>query len=299
MKIRVEINKNIILVFTLLNLFDQAYGDPDKQPLRGKVRAHFKDYQGGSPRLEDYVHAHKLVVWALTVGDPPKFETKNMELNPELQWHIEKGATILPYLREFYENTDFEGFYKKISAELEGYKIKIAALIKRTDIVGILEHAWGIKVDSQMVIIPNPLALDSFGPEIGSVNYQVLGVPEEIRENRIVHTIIHEGSHPIVAELTRQHEKLIEEKAYLLSEVQKHPKYPKAYNTWNTCFEEHLIRAVQMGFVYPRIREKFNIDSALQHEIDNAGMVYIKEFYEVLCESDSVQDAIPKIVASL
>jgi len=114
-----------------------------------------------------------------------------------------------------------------------------------------------------------------------------------------VHNIIHEGSHPLAKEIIKPYKVLINSRDYLLDKVKQHPKYPRSYNLWRTCFEEHLIRAVHRGLINPKLNSEYNVEKGLRFEMDNKGMVYINKFYDVLKKSKSVRDAIPVIVDKL
>ena len=208
----VEVNKNLTLLYCLLNRYNQAYGKP-QHSLRIEVINHFKNYQGKEPKIEDYVHEHKLVVWALFVDEPPTFLLKEA-VPRELQWHFDKGSTIKPYLTDFYAKTDFENFYNtELLVDLNKIKSEYEIVIAKVDVVNILESVWKTDVNQQMVIIPNPFTQGSFGPEIGNINYQIIG---EMSADRLIYNLLHEGSHPIAKQVLKPFEKEISKKAYLL-----------------------------------------------------------------------------------
>ncbi|HLB51533.1 hypothetical protein A3F07_01355 [candidate division WWE3 bacterium RIFCSPHIGHO2_12_FULL_38_15] len=294
MKINVELSRNLALLYSLLNRFNQAYGKPTN-PLRIKIIDHFRNYAGSEPKVEDYIHEHKVVIWALSVSEPPAFEI-NHDISEELQWHFNKGSSIKPYLIDFYNNTDFKSFYDTLLLpELNKIKSEYESIISKFDIVNVLESAWKIVINEQMILIPNPFTQGSFGPKIDSVNYQVVG---EISDSYLINNLLHEGSHPLAKEVLKPFEKVIALKTGLLEQARKHPKYSKAYNAWNTCFEEHLIRAVQIGLLNPKIISNYNILEALEKEKNNNGMVFIDTFYKYI-NGNSIKRAIPKILDDL
>jgi len=297
MSINVETNETLTLLYSLLNRFDQAGGETNTHPLREQVKNHFKDYAGKEPHVDEYIHEHKVVVWALTVGNPPKFKPKDIKISSELQWHIDKGKIIKPYLIDFYNKTDFKTYYKKLKNSLGGIKKEMEQIISQADIEKMLKKAWGINVKNEMIVIPNPFTHGSFGPQIGEINYQVVDVIGKVNKRPLLHTIIHEGSHPIAKQILKLYAKDIEKKKHLLKKAQQHPKYSKAYNTWETCFEEHLIRAVHMGFINEHIFEDYEVEKGLEWE-KNRGMVFIDTFFENLHEGN-VSDSIPKILGAL
>ena len=224
MGVKVEINKNLTLLYSLLNRFDQAGGDIDTHLLREKIKKHFEDYVGKEPMVDKYIHEHKVVVWALTVEGPPEFKPKDIEISSELQWHVDKGEVIKPYLIEFYKDTDFETYYKELEKELKVMKTEMENVIAKTSIESLLGDVWGIKAGQNMVVIPNPFTWGSFGPQIGDINYQVIGVMGKVNKRALLHTIAHEGSHPLAKQILKPYRKDINKKEQLLKIAQKHPK---------------------------------------------------------------------------
>lgn len=299
MAIVFQTNKNIVLLYSLLNHHRQAFGDINTTELRKDVVEHFKKYQGQTPDVEKYVHSSKTVTWALIVGPPPQFARKINNLDERTEYHYKRGEYIKTFLVDFYNKTEFEEYYSEILPKLEKLVSSFRTEFENTNIENLLENVWNRKIKENMVVIPNPYTQDSFGPKIGNVNYQVLGVWIGRDISSYDHNIIHEGSHPLAKEILDQYAELIDTKNHLLEDVQKNESYPKAYNHWGTCFEEHLIRAVHKGIINPKIKKDYNVEKALQREIDMNGMVLITKFYEVLKSSESVEDAIPAIVSSL
>ncbi|MFC1722094.1 DUF4932 domain-containing protein [Patescibacteria group bacterium] len=298
MSIKVEINKNLTLLYCLLNRFDQAGGESDSHPLRVEIKNHFKTYKGNVPDIKDYIHEHKVVVWSLTVGNPPTF-VSDVELPKELEWHFNMGATIKPFVTELYKNSDFEDYYNNyISKKLYKLKNEIESILLNAHVEQLLEDAWGIKVRNKMVVIPNPFTWGSFGPQIGDINYQVIGIMGDVNKNNLLHTVVHEGSHPLAKQILKPYLKRIEKKQHLLEKVQKHQKFSNSYSTWNTCFEEHLIRAVHMGFIAPKIMGDYDVKEGFAWEKNRKGMILIDTFYENLV-GRSVSEAIPLIIEAL
>ncbi|MBI2414533.1 DUF4932 domain-containing protein [candidate division WWE3 bacterium] len=294
MKIKVEINKNIVLVFCLLNKFNLLEKD-DNNPVRAKVIEHFKDYKGKSPKIEEYIHESKLVNWALAVNDAPTFN-QIIQLDEETQWHFDKGAPIKPYLIDFYNNTDFEIYYQEYLLNiLNKMKQKIEVVISSTDLTQILENTWQEKLENEMIIIPNPLTQGGFGPKIGNINYQVIS---GIDRDKVLHKVLHEGSHPLAKKILKPYEEEINKLSYLLKTVQKNQNYPKVYNNWNICFEEHFIRATQLGLMDPKVIENYDTDKMLGEEIEDNGMIFINLFCANIMKFGT-KNAISEIIREL
>ncbi len=275
MEINFETNKNLIAVFSLLNRFNQAFGEP-KHPLRKEIINHFKNYLGEAPKVEDYIHEYKLVVYSLSVTNIPELKMKT-QLSEESIWQAKIGETIKPYLLDFYNNTDFEKYYGQyITLQLENIVINYRSIVEALNLTQILTTTWKTNVEYSLNIVTNPLTRGSFGPTIRGINYQVIG---EVSDSYLPELILHEGSHPLAKRFIEPYAVDIEKYSYLLEFAQAHPKYSEAYNSWNTCFEEHLIRAVQVGLLNPMLHKSFDIDASLRLEKSSKGMVFIDTFY--------------------
>lgn len=293
-----QVNKNIVLLYALLNRFGQAYGETTSTSLRGDMIEFFKDYDGKKPNSDKYTHPSKGVFWSLMVSEIPEFKTKEIKLNEQNEWGFKLGSYLKPYLLNFYNNTNFEEYYEKVLPKLENIKNKFKQSFKNKGIEKVLEETWGVSIKEQMIVIPNPFSEGSFGPQIGDINYQIIGMWDNRKFSSYSHNIIHEGSHPLAKEVQKPYKSLINSKKHLLKEVMKHPNY-KGYKPWYSCFEEHLIRAVQRGLIAPKLDSDYPVKKGLQFELENSGMIFIQEFYDVLVKSKSVGEAIPSIVDNL
>jgi len=251
------------------------------------------------PDVNLYVHPSKTVTWALVVDNPPEFAKKNQNLDERTDYSFKQGEYIKPFLKNFYERADFEKYYKETLPKLDELVSAFKNQFENQEIETILEKTWGRTIEQDMIVIPNPYTQGSFGPKIGGIHYQVLGVWDGREISTYDHSIIHEGSHPLAKEILDQHWDLINTKEHLLAKVQNHENYPKAYNHWQICFEEHLIRAVHKGVINPNIKENYNVEEALQKETDKNGMILIKKFYEGITATLSIEKAIPVIISRL
>lgn len=296
---QLEINKNTILLYALLNRFDQALGDANTTELRSEMVEYFKDYSGTTPVVGEYIHTSKCFFWCVSVSEVPKFEPKKLELNRKQQFEFNSGKKIKPYLLEFYENSKFEEYYIQLLPELKKIYAEFREEFKEGDFKNLLETIWEVKSDSRMVVILNPFTQSSFGPKIGGTNYQMLGMWGDRKLSSYSHNIIHEGSHPYAKEVLKPFLNEIENIAPILEKAYKDPNYPKSYRNWSTCFEEHLIRAVHGGLINPKIKKEYNLEKNLNFERDRKGMIFIHEFYEILKDSDSVATATPRIIEYL
>ena len=94
----------------------------------------------------------------------------------------------------------------------------------------------------------------------------------------MLHLMGHEGSHPRAKVFLGPIRGKIEEKSRLMAKPKAHPNFYIHYDNWRTMFEEHFIRAMQLGWIDPFIGVETKPEYALKREEDK-GFVYIRDFY--------------------
>lgn len=277
----VKPNKNEFLLYSLLISLDLMRGNLNSDSLRTETYYHFKGYKGIGLKEENYIHHSKPAAYILTINQVPDFsEKKDIFLDERTKFNVSRGKIILPHLIHFYENTDFENYYKKILPRYKNRCVQLKKVLENTQINKILNEIWEVKDNFKMEIIPMPLEGEhsGIGVAVNNTAYQIIGPPFGTSSLSL---IIHEASHPRAKALLSSLSQEIEKESYLLKIAQNHPKWPKNYNNWTICFEEHLIRAVQVGFLNPKFKIK-TVEQGLAEEENRKGMVFIKVFYEEL-----------------
>ncbi len=270
-------DKNEFLLYSMLDSLGLSRGIKYYGCIRNKAADSFKGYEGLGLNEKDYIHHSKPVAYVLTITEAPEFEEKDgLELNGHIERDVQYGKTVLPHLRHFYENTDFENVYGDI---LPLYQEECKSLQDRMDrlhIGEILDNVW--QTDFSMETIPMPLEGErsGIGPSIGNVAYQIVGPPFD---HKTVFLVAHEGSHPRAKAVLEPIRGEISKRNGLLKNAQSDPNYPISYTNWATCFEEHLIRAVQACIINPDISGDYKpTENQLALEYRKKGMVYIHDF---------------------
>lgn len=275
-------DKNEFLLYAMLDSLGLARGNPDSHFLRRKTLNNFKGYEGLGLKQEDYGHHSKPAGFVLTLSEAPKFvKRRNLELSGSMKGDVNRGKTVLPHLKHFYNTTNFEEFYASIIPRYNEECMFLQEILDQTRICSVLDDIWEVKESINMVVIPMPLESVSsgVGPGIGNTSYQIVGPPFDYR---IVRLIAHEGSHPRAKKILLPIIDQINKKEKLLEYALNQPNYPNTYHYWPTCFEEHFIRAMQAGFINPVIGNGSNIEEILKNEEKNSGMIFINDFYEVI-----------------
>jgi len=274
-------DKNEFLLYSMLNALGLAKGNPDSHFLRRQAVDHFNGYKGIGLKERDYNHHSKPVSYVLTINEPPSLSVKsNLKLEEIEEDECNIGSVVLPHLKHFYENTDFEDFYQRILPVYELECNFLQGVLERADIKGILERVWEVNEPLEMAVIPMPLEgfSSGIGPSVNDISYSIVGPPFDYSTPRLV---AHETSHSIAKKILKPIRSEIESRKDLLDLVLKNPNYPKTYHHWQTCFEEHFIRAMQIGFINPELKWDIKVEEALKVQ-EKKGMIFIGDFYEEL-----------------
>lgn len=295
-------NKNLFLLYTLLDQKGLARGSVDSHYLRRKTYDYFRSYEGPALSTDDYGHHSKLVTFVLALEDAPSFAQIPITISSdETNREIKRGSVILSHLKHFYDNTDFEDYYQKMLPIWNEEVSFVDEIVKRQKLDELLDDVWQIKTPMEMVIIPMPLEgiHSGIGPGFNNKSFQVFGPPFDYS---CVHLLAHEGSHPRAKLLLRNLYELIETKHELLQKIKENPNSVNYYNTWETYFEEHLIRAVQIAYIDPILFPgEVDFEVSLSHEINKKGMIYIQTFYDILIahKGESLIDTVKTILEAL
>lgn len=265
----------------MLDALNLMRGSIDAHPIRKRAYEHFKSYKGIGLTIHDYKHHSKATVFVLTIKEPPTFSNKYSKSDlKDIEYDLKYGKRVFKHLKHFYKNTDFENFYQEI---LPMYKKEcdiLNSVVEKKNINKLLNTVWGIEVKFRMVVIPMPLEgrRSGVGPSISKTAYQIVGPPFD---KYTLGNVIHEASHPRAKAVLSNLKEEINNANHLFSIAKKHPNWPRSYGNWSICFEEHLIRAVQLTLINPN----FNFGDAketLRFQLHRQGMVFIEDMHGVL-----------------
>ncbi len=279
-RLRVRPDKNVFLLYAMLNALGLARGHPDSHLLRRRAVDHFQGYSGVGLKQDDYGHHSKPVVYVLTLNDAPDFsEKQGLTLHSCMRREVEIGRVVLPHLEHFYQHTDFEDFYQKALPRYADECEFLQGIVDRADIGDLLDNVWEVDRPFNMEVIPMPLEgiHSGIGPSVGDTDYQIVGPPFDFG---ILHLVAHEGSHPRAKRVLEPFVDEIASRSHLLQHALVQPNYPDSYNHWPTCFEEHFVRAMQAGYIDPSIGVDSDVENRLRREEKGNGMVFIRDFYE-------------------
>ena len=303
-EITVSPNKNLFLLYAMLDVLGLMRGERNFHPLRERTYEHFKSFQGLDLKEKDYLHHSKAVAYVLTLTDAPKFEEQpNLNLSESMVRDVVFGKVIRPHLLHFYRNTDFKNYYQTILSEYEDVCTKLRQIINGQNINKLLNDVWEVKAKFNMITIPIPLEgrFSGIGVGIADIAYQIVGPPFG---KRIVLNICHEGSHPRAKALLAPLLPEIDKASFQFDNLQRNnPKWPKSYNNWRIAFEEHLIRALQAVLINPRLGIR-STEASLEIEENDKGMRFIRQMAEEIikyqeAKNETLREAVISIIERL
>lgn len=192
----------------------------------------------------------------LYLSSPPSFK----EEIPFHQYIISRAGgeenlkEFVSNLKDYSNESKFDDFYKKNSQFYETIVNNTYNSIKGLNLSNSLEDYYGIKHNSYNLIIAPLLHAGGYGPKVkrqdGSWDiYAIIG-PGEVDSNipkfdtEFIRDLVwHEFSHSFVNPITEKNYNEIckySDLFYPMEEIMK----KQAYSSWQTCVNEHIVRAV-------------------------------------------------------
>ena len=288
-KIVARPDKNEFLLYAMLDTYGLMRGNPDSHFLRRKAKDHFSGYKGIGLTQRMYCHHSKPVSYVLLLNEAPDFaERRDIEFDSCSKIDIKKGRAVLPYLIHFYKSTDFEEFYNSILPRYKEECDFVQGILDRSKISYLLDEIWKVVDPFYDIVIPMPLegAKSGVGPGFCGKAFHIIGPPFD---SGILELIVHEGSHPRAKHVLKPIKSDIKEKSHLLEIAMKNPNYSNNYNNWEVCFEEHLIRAMSIYYLHPKLGVNETANQFLKIEEEWSGMVFIRDFYDEIRRHDSAK----------
>jgi len=246
-KIKVKTDESLFLLYAFLLSQKQLRGHIDDYYLKRLTYNHFKDYK---TNFKSQMHHYHYVYLVLMLNKFPSF-TLNKELIKNIPNNnvntFNKSKYILKYLKDFYNNTDFENFYIEILSDYKKECDFISNIFKNYNISKVLDDFFKVQSIKQ-VIYPMPLeGMNSgLGPMINDTSYAIIGPPFSISK---INLIIHEACHARAKKILEPLRSKINEKKYLFEDIKNHKNYCKNYSNWHIYFEEHLVRVIHIAFI--------------------------------------------------
>lgn len=237
------------------------------------------------------------VAFVLYHSNPPEFT----QVTPYSDYLIARagGESILKdfadKLRAFAKETDFMKFYngkQKFYNHIQNDMIKT---IDDTNYTKLLEDYYGEKKHSYN-ILPAPLFhTGGYGPQVDNTDgmdiYNIAGPMAYSNgslsfgnKDNILYVLLHEFSHSFVNPVTTKYSSQIDNSKALYEPISVQMQ-AQAYTSWETCVNEHLVRAVVIRLML-KLRGVSYKNMVINYELSN-GFKYISRLDSLFAEYEN------------
>lgn len=242
----------------------------------------------------------------LRLSEPPDL-TLQLPFTGSLKKRAGSGERLNRFvssLRDFARETNFTAFFQ---AHKGGFQAMVAVAKEKMegiDYIGPLENYYGMKQHSYNIILV-PLFRGAYGPRIKTADgtydiYNITGptgvangIPTFGSAERFRHLAWHEFSHSFVNPITGKFHKEIAKYSSLYNPISDRMKQ-QAYGNWQTCVNEHIVRAVQVRLTYREIGKAAGYIALLIER--GKGFCYVAALCERLKRYESHRDKYPTFV---
>ena len=243
----------------------------------------------------------------LYLSNPPNLSIKH-KFDKELVSRASSQKQLNAFidnLRTFGKDTNFQKFYQQHAPFYTTMVNQVYKDIKDMNLMATLDDYYGMKANSYHLILSPMLHSGGYGPSLetkkGLEIYGIIG-PDQILEEKagtylpaysvesIVSIIWHEFGHSFVNPTTRKYLKEINQYDKLFSPIESRMN-AQAYNNWETCVNEHIIRAVTARMTYLTSGKEAG-DQVIAYERANS-FFYVPALCESLEYYESHRDTYP------
>jgi len=314
-KVEVDPRMELIAVVQLLSGYGEQYGLTNQLdfPYRRNVDEHFEAYNDhGAVKLfnemcpEGFNYGIPPVA-VLHLSDPPGLDivVPFTENTIERAGGTERLTEFVRTLRDFTRETRFVDFYEANRESLQRIEETVRDAIGSVDYVGMLENYYGMSQNSYTVI-PAPLFRPGYGPRVerddGTFDLYCIIGPRGVDDQGtpefaplfLRYVILHEFSHSFVNPLTAKYSEEIAKYSALFEPIAGQMK-EQAYGEWETCVNEHVVRAVQIRLTG---RQFGSLGMAMElADAKSRGFIYIEPLCERLKQFEEQRDKYPTFEA--
>ncbi|MBM3280417.1 MAG: DUF4932 domain-containing protein [Candidatus Handelsmanbacteria bacterium] len=252
--------------------------------------------------------------------DPYHYAVLSLTAPPELAWRLpppEAGAGGLmgeemmrdwvAALREFAAQSAFERFFAQQIPFYYHLVEQVGKKLRGEDLLGPLEAYYGMGLDEYHLVLSPLLHRGGFGPllplgEGRRAGYAIVG-PDALIGKRPTYSlrhlrelVWHEFGHSFINPLTATRGEQLQAQAGRFAPLQERMA-ATGYPTWESCVNEHLIRAITARLWRQAEGEEAG-HRATQAELTR-GFTYAPALYHLLAEYETHRAKYPSIAAFL
>ncbi len=239
---------------------------------------------------------------------------------PELAWQLPPagsaegqllGAPLLEEwvaaLRDFADQSQFKRFFTRQTPFYYHLVEQVDKELKGEDLLGPLESYYGMELREYHLVLSPLLHQGGFGPRLpvdeeDYLGYSIVG-PDGLAGNQTTYSlrhlrqlVWHEFGHSFINPLTAARREQLQAKVELFIPLQARMA-ENGYPTWESCVNEHLIRAITARLL-ARAEGDETGERAAEAEA-RQGFAYVPALYRRLEEYETHPAAYPNVPAFL
>ena len=304
-KLHISIDPRMELLSTIQLLSNYRFIDRDI-PYSKKIIKNFKSFKTQdavkmtNTLLKKYGFSYDAPVeFMLYLSQPPELKL-NLPFSDYLIERAYNEDNLEQYrksIKEFSENANFGTFWNKNIPFYNQILDMTVKRMNRTDWIQVLEEYYNETQKSYNIII-SPAFMGGYGPHIPDsdgkkmiyacihTNDIIDGIPY-LNNNGMLYYVWHEFSHSFVNPLTEKCAERVTASEKLFEPI-KNFMYRHAYTDWETCVNEHIVRAIEVRLFELYVNEEKSKEK-LNNEIKNY-FIYIEPLIEKLKEFEKQRE---------
>ena len=312
--ITVDSRIELLAVVQLLSGYDKRYRLITRYdfPYKQDVREYFSTYKNhAAVKLFDEMSADGFSFDAppaamLYLSKPPELtiERPFTEYLNKRAGGAERLKKFIELLRDFAKETEFAAFFRAHRGTFLQMVTNAQKKMGGINYARTLQDYYGMSQNSYNIILA-PLFTGGYGPRIERSGgkddiYNILGpmsmkdgLPAFGSEQSFRHIAWHEFSHSFVNPTTAKFSREIDRYEALYEPISARMK-GQAYDNWQTCVNEHIVRAVTTRLTYREIGSDAG-EQALGSEKEG-GFAYVQALCESLAHYEQQRQTYPTLV---
>ncbi len=220
-----------------------------------------------------------------------KYKEQDSKMIPyhEIISGVDGRNKIKEFIRQmvdFKNETKFDDFYKNHQEYYHKITTKIQNILKSNNCLENLIKYYGAKQNSYNIIVV-PLYSGAYGIRIlgKDEKFDTFCIIPPVENSQYLTSFVwHEFSHSYVNPLTEESKNEVDKYKDLYAPI-SNIMTEQAYRTWETCVNEHIVRAVTSRLCYKVFGEKSAKEEIKWHK--ERGFLYIDKLYEKLIEYEN------------
>lgn len=217
-----------------------------------------------------------------------------------------KLMQFIDALRSFARETQFMTFFKLYEGIYLQFVNDVNNKMTGTDYIGTLENFYGWSQNSYNIILVPLFHTGGYGPRIERAGgtydiYSIIGPVNVINDfpdfgsaESFKSLALHEFSHSFVNPTTDKFQEQIAKYSMLMNPIRERME-EQAYGTWETCVNEHIVRAITSRFAYYESGWSAGNQEINYHKRQR-GFLYIEFLYSRYEYYETQRDIYPTLV---